>query len=327
MNSVRYRTLGLFLALAAVWGTSFVAIQTGLESLPALLFAALRYDIASAVLLAYAVLVSGRVRPRTREEWTAIALGGTLLIGVHFALLFVGQQYVSGSVAAVVMSLTPVVTPLFALLVLPDERVSPLQAVGVVFGLLGVAIIAQPSPDALGAEVLGVALLFVSALSFALGTVLTRRFSVSLPTAPMQAWMMALGAAILHAMSALAGDGLEIEMSARALASLLYLAVVASAGGFLVYFDLLDALGPNEVSLVNYVVPVFAALSGWLLLGEAITEHTIVGFCVIAVGFLFIKATDIRAAVSPTEAEQPARTGATTNTVVVGGNVYYREIE
>lgn len=328
MNSVRFRTLGLFLALAAVWGTSFVAIKAGLESLPPLLFAALRYDIASVVLLVYAGFTAGRWRPRLREEWTLVGLGGTLLIGVHFALLFVGQQYVSGAIASVVLSLTPVVTPLFALLVLPDERVSPMQALGIAFGLVGVVVIAQPSPDAVGEELLGVVLLVGSALSFAFGTVLTRRFSVALRVAPMQAWMMVVGAAILHAMSAFAGESVVgIEWSAGALASLLYLAVVASAGGFLVYFGLLEDLGPNEVSLVNYVVPVFAALGGWVLLNEAITGATLAGFGVIALGFAFIKAADLKETFSAPTNETTTRTGATTNTVVVGGNVYYRESE
>lgn len=326
MDIERYRNLGLFLALAAVWGTSFVAIETGLESLPPLLFAALRYDIAGLLLFIYAGVVGGRWRPRSREEWTLVGLGGTLLIGVHFALAFVGQQYVSGAVAAVVLSLTPVVTPLFALLVLPDERLSAAQVLGVGLGLVGVVVIAQPSPSALGDEFFGVVLLVGSALSFAFGTVLTRRFSVALPTASMQAWMMILGAGLLHATSALAGERMGIEWSLGTLGSLLYLAVVASAGGLLVYFNLLEDLGPNEVSLVNYVVPVFAALGGWVLLGEAITPTTLLGFCVIALGFAFIEAEPIREALSPGESET-ITTGATTNTVIVGENVYYREIE
>ena len=66
-------------------------------------------------------------------------------------------------------------------------------------------------------------------------------------------------------------------------------AAVAASGGFLVYFDLLDRLGPIEINLVSYVAPAFAALAGFLVLGEVIDLPTVGGFLVILVGFVLIK--------------------------------------
>ncbi|ELY39520.1 DMT family transporter, partial [Halalkalicoccus jeotgali] len=68
-----------------------------------------------------------------------------------------------------------------------------------------------------------------------------------------------------------------------------YLAVVSSAVGFLLYFDLLERLGPIEINLVSYVVPVVTAIAGWLLLAEALDPATIGGFLIIFVGFCLIK--------------------------------------
>ena len=105
------RDILLFTGLAFAWGTSFAAIEVGLATLPPILFAALRFDIA-ALLFAVAVVVLGqRWKPRTPADWVLIAVGGGLLIGGHYAFLFIGQSYVSSGVAAIVLSLTPIVTP------------------------------------------------------------------------------------------------------------------------------------------------------------------------------------------------------------------------
>ncbi|ELZ49798.1 hypothetical protein C464_03624, partial [Halorubrum coriense DSM 10284] len=81
----------------------------------------------------------------------------------------------------------------------------------------------------------------------------------------------------------------------ESLLALGYLSVVASGIGFLVYFDLLDRLGPIEINLVSYVAPVFAALVGWLVLDEGITATTVAGFLIICVGFGLVKRDAIRA--------------------------------
>lgn len=289
------RNLGLFVALAFVWGTSFIAIKAGLDYLPPVLFAAFRYDIAGVVLLAYALVTGGQWRPSSRREWKFILVSGALLIGVHFAFLFSGQQYVSSGIAAIVLSLTPVLTPLFAWLVLTDERLNAPGALGTVLSLAGVVVIAQPDPSNLGTEFYGIVLLFLAAASFAFGSVLTQRMPVTLPLVPMQGWIMVLGALMLHALSPLLGESpATVQWTLESVLALAYLALVAGIGGFLIYFDLLSELGPIEISLVNYAVPIVAALAGWAVLGEELTGTTVTGFLVILLGFALVKWETVR---------------------------------
>ena len=84
------------------------------------------------------------------------------------------------------------------------------------------------------------------------------------------------------------------------------MAVVSSALGFLLYFDLLERLGPIEINLVSYVVPIVAAIAGWLLLAETLDPTTIVGFLIIFTGFCLIKRRQLAA-------ELPAMRAAITN--------------
>jgi len=332
LDARSHADLGLFVGLAAVWGTAYLAIEVGLRAAPPVTLAALRYDVAGAVLLAVAgalaVRRGHRFRPRTREEWTLVGVGGLLVIGVHFALLFAGQQYVSGGVASVVMSLTPVLTPLFALGLL-DERPDARQALGVVLGLVGVGIVARPDPSG-GATALGVGLLALSAASFALGSVLTRRYESDLSVVAAQAWTMLIGAVVLDLLVVgLPGESFgRVAVTPALVASLAYLSVVASVGGFVAYFRLLDRFGPNEATLVSYAVPMFAALSEWLVLGETVTLATIGGFAVIACGFAAIKWRTLRRATTPSPDRSAAKSqAATSGAVMVRGNVYLRDAE
>lgn len=332
-NLRSHTDVGLFVGLAAVWGTAYLAIEVGLRTVPPVTLAALRYDVAGVLLLAIAGVIAvrrgERWRPRTRDEWTLVGVGGLLVIGVHFALLFMGQQYVSGGVASVVMSLIPVLTPVFALGLLPDERPSARQTVGVVLGLVGVGIVANPDPSG-GESLIGIGLLVLSAASFALGSVLTRRYESDLSVVATQAWMMILGAVLLDLLVVgLPGESFaNVGVTPSVVAAVAYLSVVASVGGFVAYFRLLDRFGPNEATLVSYAVPMFAALSEWLVLGETITATTAAGFTVIVFGFAIIKWRTLSRATTPTPDRPAAESQASkAGAVMVRGNVYMRDVE
>ena len=288
----RYRTAGLFVLLSALWGFSFVAARAALPYIPPVPLAALRFDIVTLVMVAYATRTTDRWYPQTRQEWWSIVVGGALFVAAHHALLFAGQQYVTSAVAGVVVSLDPILAAGLAWLLLADERLDRLGIVGLVFGLLGVAIIANPGVESVDATtILGVGLVFLSAAAFALGAVLTRRFRTDLPVQTMQAWMMVVGAPLLHLVEVvLPTPGFEaIEWTTPALLGLAYLALIAGAGGYLLYFVLLDRIGPVEVNLIGYAAPVFAAIGGWVVLGETIALRTVLGFVVITAGFVLVK--------------------------------------
>lgn len=324
----KFRNVGLFAIVAIVWGASFPAINVGLESLPPILFAAVRYDIAALLVFGFVAVKGLAWRPSTVDDWLLIGLGGVLLIGAHFALLFSGQQHVTSGVASIVLSLSPIVTPVFALAFLPDERLGVTGVLGLLAGLLGVAIIAQPGSATLGGgQLYGIALLVLSATSFALGAVLTVRFRTTLSLVSLQAWMMAVGALFLHLTSAIhPGESpAGATWTAEALGAVAFLAVFASAVGYLAYFDLQARVGPIETSLVNYASPVVATVGGWALLGEPVTEATVGGFAVIAFGFWLCKWSAFTWKLSGlADRVRHPRAFRSPDHVVVGGNVYYR---
>lgn len=299
---MRYRNALLFVTLAAVWGSAFMAIKAGVgePTTPAyffdapVLFAALRFDIAGMLMLGYTVWAMDRWLPRSRLEWVAVAVGAVFIVTGYHALLFVGQRGTTSAASAVIVSLSPVLTTAFARAFLPSERLTAVGLVGMLMGLFGVAVLSRPDPGNLVGSRFE-ALVFGAALCFALGSVLTRRFETELPIETFEAWSMLVGAVLMHGISLALGEAVSGIPPLRETLALLYLAVVSSALGFLVYFDLLERLGAIEINLVSYVAPIFAALAGFAFLGEAIDAPTAVGFLVILVGFALIKRRTLRA--------------------------------
>ncbi|ELY76694.1 hypothetical protein C488_07922, partial [Natrinema pellirubrum DSM 15624] len=122
-----------------------------------------------------------RWRPRTKADLALILSNGILVIGAHFAFSFIGQSYVTSGVAAIVLSFTPIITPIIAIRVLSTERIYVTDVVGLCSGLAGVIAIAITGGSVDG-QLLGIGLLLASAVVFALGSVLTERWSADLPT-------------------------------------------------------------------------------------------------------------------------------------------------
>ncbi|ELZ41931.1 hypothetical protein C463_11695 [Halorubrum californiense DSM 19288] len=294
----RLRNLSLFLVLAAVWGSAFVAIKAGLAYFPPVTFAALRYDVAGVVMLAYAAYAVDDPIPRGRDQWLEVASGAVFIIAAYHSFLFLGETdpAVTSAVAAVIVSLSPLLTTVFARAFLPAERLTAVGALGLGIGLVGAVVLANPDPANLtGGGTVAKLLVLLAAASFALGSVLSRASEADIAIETMEAWSMLLGAGLTHLVGFALGESVaDAVWTTESLLALGYLSVVASGLGFLIYFDLLDRLGPIEINLVSYVAPVFAALVGWFLLDEGITLTTVAGFLIICVGFGLVKRDAIR---------------------------------
>ncbi|MFB6186209.1 MAG: DMT family transporter [Halobacteriaceae archaeon] len=293
---MKFQDAILFLILAIVWGSAFTAIKAGLTFFPPVLFAALRYDFAGILMLGYAMYINEHWMPSNYREWQLVGIGGALMIAAYHAFLFVGEQGTTSAAAAIIVSLSPILTTGFARILLPDERLTTVGIMGLGFGFLGVIILSNPDPNNIfDSRTVSMFLIFIATASFALGSVLTRRSNADLAIETMEAWAMIIGAISMHGISLAIGESwMAITWTQTALISLGYLVVIASAGGFLIYFSLLERLGPIEINLVAYAGPVAATITGFVFLNEIPTIYTMIGFVFIVIGFILIKRRAIR---------------------------------
>ncbi|MBV0903321.1 DMT family transporter [Haloarcula salina] len=288
----RYRTAGLFVLLAAIWGGTYPAVTVGLDAFPPILYAALRLDLGAVVLLLYVGRSEDYWRPRDARDWASVLSGGLLTLAGYSVLQNVGQQTVPSAIAAVLTGLIPILTIGFARMFLPEETFGLTELAGVGFGFLGLSVITSPDPaNLLSGNTVGQAVLVLAAASFALGGVLTQRADAEMPFPARTAWAMVVGAAVTH-LASLASPSesvSQVQLSVPGLLGLVYLGVFVSAAGYLLYFSLLPRLGSVELNLVTYATAMFGTVFSWLLFTEPVTTETLVGFGLVAVGFALLK--------------------------------------
>jgi drug/metabolite transporter (DMT)-like permease len=195
------------------------------------------------------------------------------------------------------VGLNPILTTVASRAFLTDERVGAAGLLGLALGFLGILILASTKPgaslsffgsgDLLDLDAARVAMLLAlgAIASWSLGSTLVRRTRHGMDVYAFTSWQTLLGAALLHVGAVLFEGGGRASWSAEGVVSLLYLAVVSSSIGFVIYFTLLERVGPIRANLVSHVAPVFAALAGFLVLGIALEPRAFLAFLLIAGGF------------------------------------------
>ncbi|WP_410766374.1 DMT family transporter [Haloferax sp. DFSO60] len=289
----RHRSLVLFVAAAILFGTSFVGIKAAIGAVPPVLFAAFRVDVAAVVLLTLVAARGGYWRPQTRGDVLGVLISGAFVLGANNILLFLGQQSATSGAAAVMYSILPIASPVFAVLLLNDERISAVDAAGILLGLVGVIVIVGPE-NVLGGGSVGQLFVVGAAISVAFGSVLLKRVNATMGTIPLTAWSMLVAGIGIHAVSLGIGETpMQVAWSPTIVAAILYVGMPATAAAYPVYFSLLAEAGPVKGNLVAYAMPVVATISGWLFLGEAISMATVLGFCIILAGFVVIQRVSV----------------------------------
>lgn len=285
MTVATYRNAALFLLLSVLWGFSFVAIKAGLAEIPPVFFAALRFDVAVPLLLVFVASRYDVWVPQTRADVAAVTVGAVSLIAANNGLLFLGQQAITPAAASVMYGLNPILAPAFAFVLL-DQRLDAVSVLGIVVGLVGVVVIVQPSPEALtSGSTVGQVLVLVAAASVALGSVVLQRVEATLDSIPMTTWAMAGGAVLLHASSLALGEspGGSV-LTPTVIAAVAVVGILSTAVGYPIFFGLIRRIGSVRANLVAYSVPIFAAITSWVLFGVGVTPTTALGFVVVVTG-------------------------------------------
>jgi drug/metabolite transporter (DMT)-like permease len=262
-----------------VWGSTYLAIRIGVETMPPLLMAAARNLVAGLVMFPLALRsrrAAGRFWP-TRKEWVGCAIVGILLL-VANGVVGVGEKTVPSGLAALLIA----TVPLWLLGIdagLNHARLGLAPLAGLALGLAGVALLSGLGGSR-GTSVVGVVTILAAAAAWALGTIMAGR--VTIPSSPALASGMQLlcGGAALLVLGAAAGEFSSLrlaEVSGRSSLALAYLIVVGSIVAFSAYGIAVRALPTATVATYAYVNPVIAVLLGALILNERLTPAMIAG--------------------------------------------------
>jgi len=276
------------LLLATIWGGSFISNRLALNEVPVLTTVAFRVAGACLLLWAY-VRLRGLPIPRSPRIWLAFLVMGLLNNALPFTLITWGQLTIASGLAAIVNASTAVFGVLVAALVFRDERLTARRLTGVLLGFAGVAVaIGLQALTTLNLTSLPQLALVAAAVSYAMAAVFARRMLGGLAPQVAAAGMLT-GSSLLMLPAALWIDGLPVlTHGAQIWAALGYLAVVSTAGAYLLYYRVLGLAGAGNLSLATLLTAPIAIVLGALILNEALPLRAYAGFALIALGLLII---------------------------------------
>jgi drug/metabolite transporter (DMT)-like permease len=277
-----------FATVYVVWGSTYLAIRIAVEHWPPLWMAAVRFAIAGGGL--YAVLrLRGAPAPGWRAWGAAAVVGGLMLAGGNGTVCW-AEQWVPSGETALILAAGPLWTVLLPWIFRRAPAPRPLVALGVVIGLVGVAVLIGGGGHGAAAGAGGRALLIgrvsllAASLSWVVGSLIQHRLPLP-KSAALATAMEMVAASPLLALAALAhGDLSRFQLAAitpGAWAALGYLVVFGSLAGFGSYVYVLVHAGPARASTGAFVNPLIAVVLGAALAGEPMTARTAVAAAMI----------------------------------------------
>ncbi len=277
----------VWIVLCIVWGSTWIFIKLGLDFLPPVSFAALRFS--AACLILWPVLRLQRIEiPFKRELFGFIALTGTLQFFLNYGLLFWGEQFISSGLAAVLQATIPAFGLVLARIYV-GERITGLKVIAILLGIIGVGVVFREQLELNGRlAFLGSLAVVVGAFCAAYASVLTKARGVNLHPAGLVFLQMLVGHLPLWVVGLIReGNPVSFRWSALAVVCVLYLAVVGSIIAFWLYYWLLSKIDVTRAMMIALVTPLIAVVVGSFF-GERLAVETIAGGAMILFSVLLI---------------------------------------
>jgi drug/metabolite transporter (DMT)-like permease len=273
----------LFL-LGAIWGASYLFIKVGVAEIPPFTFVEVRTLLATLVLL-IALRIRGESLPRTLREWRPLIAVGFLNSIIPYTLITWGEKSIASGLAAILTSMVPLFTVIFAHYVTHDERLTAAKAIGVSVGFFGVIILSLPQlRGGIQAEFFGELAVVVASASYACATLIARKFLRGVSYVVASIGQLGVSAIVLLPLSLIFDNPFSLRPSLAALGSLTTLALLGTAFALFLYFWLIENTGATRATLVTYIIPVMAVMWGAVILHEPIEWEAIIGLALILGG-------------------------------------------
>jgi len=293
---LRGRNLAMYVALCAVWGSTWLVIKVGLRDLAPLWFAGIRMALACALIAPFALWgrarrVRGPGSGGGRAMTLRILFAGTLQIGVNYACIFLAEERIESGLAAVLFATFPLFVGLLAHAMLPEEPLTRRTAGSAALGLLGVAVIEAPALATAFSHrarplLEGGAFVLTSAVVAAYSNVYNKKHFPYVPPV-WNVWLQTLsGSLLLLLLAVLFERGAPMSWTPRAVGALLYLSILGTALPFAGLFWLIARVPVSIIGTIPVVDTVIAVTLGSLILGETFSARVLVGAGLILVAVL-----------------------------------------
>jgi drug/metabolite transporter (DMT)-like permease len=284
----------LFLGISVIWGSSFLLIAMGLDTLTAGAVTFLRVGLGAVTLWLVRVyrLVSGR-RPASarsfggdpiiRGDWPLIVFVSFVWVAVPFTLFPLAQQHINSAITGLLNGATPVFVAVVSVVltrVVPSRR----QLVGIAIGFIGLVLLSLPSINDGQSQARGVALVLLATVCYGVAINVAAPLQRRYGAITLMSWVLGLATIWLIPIG---GRGLGDNVwAARSLVPVLVLGVVGTGAAYWIMSTLVGRVGSIRGSLITYLIPVVSLILGVLVRSDQVAPLALVGAVLITVGAL-----------------------------------------
>lgn len=277
--------------LALMWGSSYLFIKIGVETLPPLSLVSLRLLVGLAILVV-AVVVTRTPLPRDRRTLGHLAILGAVNIAIPFWLIGWAEQHISSGLAGILQSTAPFFTLVLAASFVHDEHITRGRVAGIAVGFLGILVLSARNladvGTAAGAQrLLGELAVVLASLAYATGNTYARRALRDARPLVLATGQVGWALAMVVALAFLVDGGITLPTVPEAAFAVGWLGAVGTGFAYVVFFRLLTGWGPTRASLVAYLLPVVAVVLGVAVLGETV-DATFLAGAVLIVGGIWV---------------------------------------
>jgi drug/metabolite transporter (DMT)-like permease len=290
-NKVRSDAIKLalaFVAIYVIWGSTYLAIRYAVETIPPLVTAGIRHSIAGGIMLAWAWWRG--FRP-TRQQWLAGFALGALFFLIGHGTLHWAEQYVGSGLPALLIA----TEPMFILVLgwmMGQKKPSPLSALGLALGVVGVALLTGAELTVKGSSLWGLLAVLLGSLSWSLGVVVSPRLKLPSDALGRTALPTLCGAFMLLIAAGVTGEFQQTHWASITLRSVFglgYLITFGSVVAFTAYTWLLQRVPPALVATHTYANPVVAVILGWFLAHEPLSLRVVLASIAILGAIVLIR--------------------------------------
>ena len=280
----RIRVYVSYFLVCSIWGSTWLVIKIGLETMSPLMAAGCRFLVASAVLFTLIKVRGVRIPFSVNDRYFYLVVALTSF-SVPFALVYWGEQFIPSGLTSIVFSVYPFTVALFAFLFLPNERITAWKISGTIVGFAGILVIFSNDIRISGINASwGMAAVLVSAILQAYSVIVIKKHGHSIHPFAITFVPMLIAAALLLAASAAFEDFSKSMFTMHAVLAIFYLGIFGSVATFVSYFWLLKRVEAVILSLTSFITPIIAVVLGAVFLGEQLSPGTFIGASLVLVG-------------------------------------------
>jgi drug/metabolite transporter (DMT)-like permease len=275
------------LALGFMWGTSYVFIKLGVQTLPTFTLIAARLGIGLA-LLATVVVLAREPLPRSPRTYGHLIVMAVINIVLPFALITTAERSVDSALAAILNGAVPLFVIVLAALFLHDEPMTVNRLAGLAVGYIGVVVLVSRSLGAGSSTLQGELALVASTACYGAGAVYARRNVRGLRPMIPALFQVGFAFVIVGAIALLTERPWEVHWNSDALIAVAWLGILGSGLAYLANFRLLSRIGATRTSLVAYLLPIVGIVAGALMFQELIDVRLVIGTALVLAGVALV---------------------------------------